>query len=135
MDIPRFQYVTEQEVVDLHDHALREYGGCPGIRDPAALQSCVAQPQMAVSGQERFSTFKAKAAAYCFFIIKNHPFADGNKRTGFLTALHFLLKNNVAPSFDQQEAYTVLLRVAEGNAGLEEPETLIEKATTGGGAA
>lgn len=89
---------------------------------------------MAVFSHERFPTLHEKAAAYCFFIIKNHPFVDGNKRTGFLTALHFLLKNSIVPVFDQAETYAVLLRVAQGNAGLEELGALIEKAVGGRGA-
>ena len=121
-------YVTEQDVVELHDHALQGYGGRPGIRDAAALQSCVAQPQTAVFGKERFPTHHEKAAAYCFFIIRNHPFVDGNKRTGLLAGLHFLLKNGVTPVFDQDEAYALLSGVASGEAGLETLASLFKRA-------
>ena len=121
-------YVTEQEVVELHDHALRDYGGRPGIRDAAALQSSIAQPTTAVFGEERYPRLHEKAAAYCFFIIRNHPFVDGNKRTGFLAGLHFLLKNGLTPVFDQDEAHDVITRVAAGDAGFEALSSLFERA-------
>ena len=100
-----------------------------GIRDAAALQSSVAMPRMAVFGTERYAALHEKAAAYCFFIIRNHPFVDGNKRTGFLVGLHFLLQNGVRPEFDQDEAYAILSRVAAGDADFEALSGLFERAT------
>jgi death-on-curing protein len=82
-----------------------------GVRDHAALAACLAQPQMMVFGFERFSSPAAKAAAYCFFIARNHPFVDGNKRTGFLAALHFLLVNGVVPHFNEERTYNAITAV------------------------
>lgn len=113
-------YLTLQEVVELHNRVIGLYGGMPGIRDRGRLESSLAQPMTAVFGSERFPTLPAKAAAYCFFIVRNHPFLDGNKRTGFLAGLHFLLVNGITPSFVEEAAYTMIEGVAAGTKGLEE---------------
>jgi death-on-curing protein len=123
----RIEYVSEQEVVALHDDALREFGGKPGILDAAALCSSLALPKTAVFGTERFPTIIEKAAAYCYFIARNHPFVDGNKRTAFLTALHFLRKNGLTPRFDPAVTYDVLTRVAAGTGTLEELNSLFQR--------
>ena len=98
------------------------------MRDPRALESCVAQPRMVVSDHERFASMSEKAAAYCFFLVRNHPFFDGNNRAGCLAALHFLLLNDITPIFAEDEAYDVIAAVAKGEAGLEELARLFGKA-------
>ncbi len=113
-------YLSRDEVLELHARVIGLYGGMPGLRDKNALESCLAQPQTVVFDHERFPTLHEKAAAYCFFIVRNHPFVDGNKRTGFMTALHFLLVNGVVPRFDEDRLYDAILVVAEGTAGLQE---------------
>ena len=86
----------------------------PGVRDEGALASCLAQPKTAIFGEERFLTIFEKAAAYCFFIVRMHPFFDGNKRTGLVAAITFLLDHWVTPVFDENEMYDVMIRVANG---------------------
>ena len=108
--VPR--YLSRDELLDLHDGMMRRYGGMPGVRDEANLDSCRVLPQTHVFDVERFPTLIEKAAAYCFFIVRNHPFFDGNKRTGFAAALHFLRINGVQPWFDEDEAYNVIMGVA-----------------------
>ena len=92
----------------------------PGVRDRAALASCAAQPKTAVFGTERFPTVFDKAAAYCFFIVRLHPFFDGNKRTGLVAAITFLLDNGVTPAFDEEEMYRAIDGVARGTVDLED---------------
>lgn len=113
-------YLTEQEVIELHEAAIARFGGLAGIRDRGALDSCLAQPRTFVFGEERFPTLHEKAAAYCFFIVVTHPFHDGNKRTGVLAAIDFLLRNGVPPTFDEDEMYEAVMRIARGEATLEE---------------
>lgn len=91
-----------------------------GVRDRAALQSCVAQPKTAVFGAERFSTVYEKAAADCYFIVRLHPFFDGNKRTGLVAAITFLLDNGIPPVFDEEEMYRIIDGVARGKLDLED---------------
>ncbi len=120
MNQHQFVYLSLDEVIDLHARVIGLYGGMPGVRDEGALASCLSQPQTHVFGHEPFATLYEKAAAYCFFIVRNHPFFDGNKRTGFIAALHFLLVNDVTPRFDEDHLYDVILAVAKGEAGVQE---------------
>ena len=112
-------YLSEEEIVELHDWIIGLLGQMGGIRDRAALESCVAQPKTAVFGEERFPTVSDKAAAYCFFVVRLHPFFDGNKRTGFLAARTFLLHNGYKPIFNEDEIYDVIDAVARGEADIE----------------
>jgi death-on-curing protein len=113
-------YLSRDEVLELHDRIIGLYGGMPGVRDEGALESCLAQPQTAVFGCEPFPSLHEKAAAYCYFIVRNHPFFDGNKRAGFIAALHFLLVNDVIPRFNEDRLYDTILAVAQGEAGVTE---------------
>lgn len=113
-------YLSEEEVLELHAAAVALHGGKLGVMNQAALESCLAQPRTHVFGQEPFQSISDKAAAYCYFINRLHPFYDGNKRTGFLAALHFLLQNKVKPAFDEDVAFEVITGVAEGTVSLQE---------------
>ncbi len=100
----------------------------PGVRDEGILESCLAQPQTHVFDVERFPTLVAKAAASCFFIVRNHPFFDGNKRTGLAAAIQFLRINDVPTRFEEDEAYDVIIGVAKGEVSLEGVATMIASA-------
>lgn len=79
-------FLTIDQVCLFHDDAIMMYGGSVGIRDLGLLESALAQPQMVLFGEPLCKDVYEVAAAYCFHIIKNHPFIDGNKRTGMLAA-------------------------------------------------
>jgi death-on-curing protein len=119
VDVDSPSYLSEEDIIGLHDGIVARMGGMPGIRDRGALGACVAQPKTAVFGHERFATLPEKAAAYCFFIVRDHPFFDGNKRTGFLAALHFLLINGVEPVIDEDEMFDAIHAVARGQLDVE----------------
>lgn len=121
-------YLSKEEIIQLHDRIIGRIRGSPGVRDPTAIETCVAQPKTAVFGRERFATVYEKAAAYCFFIVRTHPFFDGNKRAGFLAALHFLLKNDIMLVFDEDEMYEAINGVAKGDVDLEELTATFRKA-------
>lgn len=112
-------YLSDRDIVDLHDRIIDLVGGMPGLRDAAALDSCVAQPKTAVFGHERFASIYDKAAAYCFYIVRGHPFFDGNKRSGFLAALHFLRINGVSPTIDEDAMFDMIIGVAVGDVTIE----------------
>ncbi len=107
---------------------LHRYGGMPGLRDGGILDSCLAQPQTHVFGVEPFPTLIDKAAAYCYFIVRNHPFFDGNKRSALAAAQYFLWINGVEAWFEEHEAYDVIIRVAKGEVGLEGVSKMIASA-------
>lgn len=107
-------YLTSEEIIELNRKVTARIGGVHGLRDAGALESSVAQPQTGVFGQERYATIFEKAAAYCFYIVRLHPFLDGNKRTGLLAALTFFLDHGVTPHLDQDETYNAIHDVATG---------------------
>lgn len=90
-----FDFVTLEDVLDIHLHQIQTYGGMDGLRDPNMLQSALAMPQAGFGGQFLHADLFEMAAAYVFHLIQNHPFFDGNKRTGLETALYFLEINGV----------------------------------------
>lgn len=107
-------YLTIDQVLDLHRRILEQSGGTLGIRDRGLLESAIAQPQMTFAGEELYPTVIEKAAALGFSIIMNHPFVDGNKRTGHAAMEVFLILNRmeIRASVDEQEQ--VILAVASG---------------------
>lgn len=115
----RSPYLSQQEIEELHALVIGRLGGMRGVRDNAALESCVAQPKTAVFGVERFPTAFDKAAAYCFFLVRLHPFYDGNKRTGVLAAQTFLLDSGYGPFLDEDEMYELIISVTKGEAEVE----------------
>lgn len=69
------------EVEAIHNEAISRFGGMPGLRDPGLLDSALAQPFQTFGGVDLYPTLAQKAARYAWGIARNHPFADGNKRT------------------------------------------------------
>lgn len=87
------KYLTEQEILLAHFKLIERYGGSHGTRDLERIKSAVAAPAQEVFGQEQYPDIFEKAAVYVRNIIGDHPFADGNKRTGITVAVMFLLQN------------------------------------------
>lgn len=79
--------------MQLHEDSIARYGGDSGIRDRGLLESAIAQPQAGFGGQYFHEDIHSMAAAYMYHIVMNHPFVDGNKRTGALAAFAFLHLN------------------------------------------
>jgi len=82
-----------EAVVAIHAEVLAAHGGLPGLRDRGLLESAVAAPQASFGGKPLIDNPIEIAAAYLFYLCRNHPFADGNKRTALATALVFLRAN------------------------------------------
>ncbi|OGQ50787.1 MAG: death-on-curing protein [Deltaproteobacteria bacterium RIFCSPLOWO2_02_FULL_53_8] len=109
---PIFLLLTE--VVEIHCDQIMRYGGSPGIRDVELLQSAVGMPTAGFSEDYLHSDIFEMAAAYLFHIIRNHPFIDGNKRTGAVTALVFLMMNGIEIVAKEDKFEAMVRSVAEG---------------------
>lgn len=107
-------FLSLAEVVEIHNDQIERYGGRPGVRDSGLLQSAVAVPQATMGGEYLHGDLFEMAAAYLFHIAKNHPFADGNKRTGAVAALVFLELNGAEVTPTQDELVDIVLSVAQG---------------------
>lgn len=108
-----FVFVTLKETLRLHAKTISRFDGGSGIRDIGALESALAQPQTTLFGQYAYKDVFAMGAAYCFHIVKNHPFVDGNKRTGLLVTLVFFKKNGFHIVADHEELYLLIIHIAE----------------------
>ena len=105
-----WRWLRQDVVVAFHDEQIAEHGGSPGLRDAGLLSSALARPQnKVVYGKP--SVFDL-AAAYASGIILNHPFVDGNKRTGFLAAYVFLDLNGWNMVASEVEAVGAVLALA-----------------------
>jgi death on curing protein len=107
------RYLTLNELLQLHRRLVEQSGGSTGIHSVEALESALAQPRMTFSGEDLYPTIAEKAAALGFSLIMNHPFVDGNKRTGHAAMEVFLLNGyEIDASVDEQEQ--VILQLAAG---------------------
>lgn len=86
-----------EAVKAIHAEVLAAHGGATGIRVTALLESAVAAPQASMMGRPMFSDPIEITAAYLFYLCRNHPFLDGNKRTALATCLVFLSENDLLP--------------------------------------
>jgi death-on-curing protein len=118
-DAPEFLDV--EDVEELHRLQLARFGGGDGVRDPGLLASAVAQAQMSFGGEFVHEGLFEMAAAYLFHLVRNHPFVDGNKRVGLLSALTFLDLNGIPVRQPASESlYELTMGVAEGR--IDRPE-------------
>lgn len=107
-------FLTLGEVIEIHRDQIERYGGDPHIRDLGLLQSALAVPAAGFGGRYLHTDLFEMAAAYLFHITQNHPFIDGNKRTGAVASLVFLSLNDVEIEADEEELEKIVLGVAEG---------------------
>lgn len=107
------EWLTKDDVLRAYSRGLHIFGGAPGIRDDAALESALARPLN--KWRYHNADLPQLAAAYAYGILRNHPFVDGNKRAGFVALLGFLLLNNIDFAPDPLEAAAVILGVAAGD--------------------
>lgn len=106
-------WVRQDVVLALHDEQIAEHGGLSGIRDAALVESALARPlNLAAYGEPDAADL---AAAYAFGLARNHPFADGNKRSAAVVALTFLLLNDVAFEITEAELVVMTLALAAGD--------------------
>ena len=105
-----------EDVLSLHAAQVEMYGGHQGVRDVGLLESAVAQPQAALGGAYAHEFPFEMAAAYMFHIVRNHPFLDGNKRTGLIAALTFLDLNGIEIDAPAGSLCELTIAVATGQA-------------------
>ena len=111
-------WVRQDVVLALHDEQIAEHGGLSGLRDAALLESALARPlNMTAYGDPDAADL---AAAYAYGLARNHPFADGNKRSAAVVSLTFLLLNKI--DFEISEAELVVMTLALAAGDLSEDE-------------
>jgi death on curing protein len=90
--VSELAWIEERDALALHSRLLALYGGAPRVRDPGLLASALAPPHQLHAYADNLDVIEL-AAAYTAGVLRNHPFVDGNKRTGFVVGVHFLEMN------------------------------------------
>ncbi|MBI1339801.1 type II toxin-antitoxin system death-on-curing family toxin [bacterium] len=123
------RWLRREAVLILHDATLAEHGGAGGLREAALLESALARPQnlFAYGAADIFDL----AALYAAAIVRNHPFIDGNKRTGFLAAAVFLEINRVSLQASEVEATLNKIALAAGDLSEADFAAWLRANTTG----
>ena len=105
------QWLTTTQATILHAEAIARFGGRSGLRDKGLLESAIARPRQ-VYGYEPDSSLYILAGSYCYGLCRNHPFIDGNKRTGLLLIRSFLFMNRLSFAPDEAETVSMIELVA-----------------------
>ena len=110
-------FLSLAEVLRIHIDQVERYGGRAGIRDQGLLQSALAMPGASFGGELLHRDLYEMAAAYAFHLCQDHPFVDGNKRTGLASALVFLELNGISIDDPEGLLYQAMMDVASGSLG------------------
>lgn len=127
-------FITLQEIIDDHAEIIDKYGGVHGIRDMGLLSSAIEMPKAMIFGEDLHPTIFDKAAAYLFHIVCNHPFVDGNKRTGIMAALVFLRQNRIHIEFSKEQTFILeelIVNTADGKMTKEQIAGFFEECYVG----
>ena len=110
-------WLSKEIIISVHDALLARFGGLRGIRDEGMLDSAINKPVQLFSYGE--PDLFDLASAYAAGIIRNHPFVDGNKRSGFMAAYVFLGINGHRLVAPEEQAVLQTLALAAGEIGVE----------------
>lgn len=113
-------FLDIDHIMRTHLSLIERYGGHEGVRDIGLLHSAITMPQVSFGGEFLHKDIFEMAAAYLFHIVQNHPFIDGNKRTGAAAAIIFLDMNGIEIEADEEGLVALTLKVACGQAGKSE---------------
>ena len=120
-------HLTVEIVREIHAEAIAHFGGSDGVREMALLESAVAAPQASFGGRSPYRDMAEVAAAYLFYLCKNHPFVDGNKRAALGACIVFLRLNGIEPKADGPEWEELTLAVAASEIDRDEATRRLRK--------
>lgn len=123
------KYLTPQQVLAIHDQAVKRFGGSYGVRDLGLVESAVGRPQATFDAVELYGSVFEKTAALLQSLLKNHPFVDGNKRTALSSAAIFLQMNGYVLVNSHEEEVEFAVSVDNQNLSLEEIAAWLKKNT------
>jgi death-on-curing protein len=105
-------WLNREDSLAIHEMMLAQHGGLAGVRDEGLLESALSKPQNLFAYGS--PTLPELAASYAAGIILNHPFLDGNKRTGFMLAVTFLEVNGMEFAATEESVVEITLALAGG---------------------
>ncbi len=112
-------YLSVDQILEVHNAQIEEFGGSAGLRDRGALESAVARPAMTFGGEDLYPDVPSKTAALMHSLVMNHAFVDGNKRVGVAAAELFLRLNGYRLDASDSELEDLTLTVARGELDAE----------------
>jgi death on curing protein len=112
--------ISKEEVLLIHKEVVTVHGGANGVRDMGGLESAIARPFQTFGSEELYPTIFEKAAAIGESIIMNHPFVDGNKRTGYVLMELLLRMEGIKITADDNTLYMFIISISIGESGFEE---------------
>lgn len=112
--MPEPLFLSVEDVIEIHADQIEGYGGSLGVRDVELLRSAIGMPEAGFGDQYLHADLFEMAAAYLYHIIQNHPFIDGNKRTGTMAAFVFLNLNGMTLDADESIFEPLVLKAAQG---------------------
>ena len=115
-----------EDVLAFHEKLIQAFGGISGLRSRELLESAILRPYQTFDGQELYPSVVNKAAAIIESIVKNHPFLDGNKRTGYVLMRLTLMQNAQDIESSEDEKYKFVIQIASGDLEFEEIRTWIQ---------
>ena len=121
------EFLTPEQVLFIHARLITETGGRHGVRDLDMLLSAVGRAQASFNGQDLYPGLFHKAAALMDSLIRNHPFLDGNKRTGVTAAGLLLLQNGYRLVADSKDLVEITMRVASSQYQVDELAAWLER--------
>ena len=122
--------ISIKETEEIHKLVIEMFGGSHGIRDYNALNSALARPFQTFDNKDLYSDTIQKAASLIESILINHPFIDGNKRTGYILLRMFLIQNGVDISATQEEKYEFVIGIASSKIKYEQILDWLQKHIT-----
>jgi death-on-curing protein len=120
-------HLTVEIVREIHAEAITRFGGSDGVREPALLESAVAAPQASFGGKSPYADVIEIAAAYLFYLCRNHPFIDGNKRAALGACIVFLRLNGIKPEPDGPDWESLTLDIAASRIDREQATARLRK--------
>jgi death-on-curing protein len=108
------------QALGIHQVLIEKFGGSSGIKDQGALEAALSRPFATFDQKDLYPTPVEKAAAILESILINHPFIDGNKRTGYVLMRLTLMEGGFDIKASQQEKYEFVIQVTEGKLNIEQ---------------
>lgn len=108
------------DILTIHERLIHEFGGTLGLRDIGLLESAISRPSQTFDSKDLYPTIEEKASAIVESIVTNHPFIDGNKRTGYLLFRLLLLSEGKDLDCSQEEKYKFVISIADRRLGYDD---------------
>ena len=120
-------HLTVEIIREIHSETIQEFGGSEGVREITLLESALGAPQATFGGNSPYQDLTEVAAAYLFYLCRNHPFIDGDKRTALGACIVFLRLNGLEPDADGQDWEDLTIAVASSRIDRDETTLRLRK--------